>query len=100
MAIVHEDFYCSIIIEIRGRHTVAIERRSDARTSVEGDVFELPVVLVPVKHFALPESAVEAVRINLGIDMPISHEQIRPSIVINVHKERSPTQELSVRSQP
>src|SRR6267143_947399 len=91
MAIVHQNLYPSIIIEIRGRHTVAIERRSDARASVEGDVFELPVVLVPVKHFALPESAVEAVRIDLGIDVAIGHEQVRPSIVVNINKERSPT---------
>src|SRR5260370_8096940 len=100
MAIVQEDFYCSIIIKVGCSHAMTVERRSDARASVEGDVFEHPVVLVPVKHFALPESAVEAVRINLGIDVAIGQEQVRPSIVVNIYKERSPTQELSIRTQP
>src|SRR6266567_2997201 len=96
MAIVHQNLYAAIIVEIRGSHTVAIERGGDARASIEGDVFELLVVLVPVKYFAFAESTVEAVRINFGIDVPIGHEQIRPAVVVDVDEERTPTQKLRI----
>src|SRR5258708_2194694 len=79
---------------------MTIEGHSNARTSVEGDIFELPVVLIPVKYFALPESVVEAVRIYLRIDVTVGHEQVRPAVVVDVDKERAPTQKLGVGTEP
>ncbi len=98
MAIVHKNFYRSIIVKVRSGHAVAVEGRGDAWTSIKGDIFELPVALVPVKYFALPEGGVEAVRIYLGIDVAIGHEQVRPAVVINVDKQCAPTQKLCVNT--
>src|SRR6266581_7951425 len=99
MTVVHQNLHSAIIVEIRGGHAVAIERGNDAWTSIEGDVFEFPVVLVPVKHFAFTEGTVEAVRIHLGIHVPIGHEQIRPAVVVDVDKEGAPTQKLGVNTE-
>ena len=74
MAIVHQDFQRAIVVEVRGSHAMTIERSSDAWTSIEGDIFELPVVLVPVEHFALPESTAEAIRIYFWIDVTVGHK--------------------------
>src|SRR6202158_4920970 len=99
VAIVHQNFYRAIIVEVRGGHAVAIEGRSDARASIQGDIFELPVALVPVQHLALPEGGVQAVGIHLGIDVAISHEQVRPAVVVNVDKKCAPTEKLCVNAQ-
>src|SRR3981081_1340568 len=79
---------------------MTIEGDSNAWTSVAGDIFELPVVLVPVKYFALPECAVEAVRIYLRINVTVGHEQVRPAVVVDVDKECAPTEKLGVGTEP
>src|SRR5690349_4208646 len=78
---------------------MTIERRTNAWTSIDGYIFELPVVLVPVENFAFPESAAEAVGIYLWIDVTVGYEQVRPAVVVNVDKECAPTQKLGICTQ-
>src|SRR5437899_82556 len=79
---------------------MTVKRSRDAFACIHGYISEFSVVLVPVKHFTLPEGAAQPLAVYLGIDMPVGHKQIRPSVVINVDKKCAPAQELCVDSKP
>src|SRR5215472_19090533 len=94
MAVVHQNLNSTVIIEVRGRYTMAVEECGDPLTCLKRDILELPVLSVPVKRFAFPEGRVQPPAIYLGVNMAISHKQVRPAIVVYIEKKRSPTQDL------
>src|SRR5215469_16742856 len=94
MTVVHQNLDGTVIVEIRRRCAVAVESGRDARTCLKRDVFKRPVVFVPAKRFAFPERNVQPSAIYFRVDMAISHEQVRPTIVVNIDEESPPSQEL------
>src|SRR5437660_8653724 len=79
---------------------MAIKRGCDAWSRLERDVLELPVVLVPIQHFALPKACAQALALNFGIDVAIGHKEIRPTVIIYIDKQRAPAQKLCVGAEP
>src|SRR5580704_7306954 len=98
MAVIHQELHHTVIVEIGGGYTVAVERLGDTRTGIERDILELAIVPIPVEQFALSEGAAQGASVQFRVDVAICHEEVGPSVVINIHKERAPAQELRVAS--
>src|SRR5215831_9556403 len=91
MTVVHQNLDSTVIVEICRRGAVAVENGRDARTCLKRDVFKRPVVFVPVKRFAFPERNVQPSAIYFGVDMAVSHKQVRPAIVVNIDEQSPPS---------
>ena len=74
MTVVHQKLHHTVIVEIGGGYTVAVERLGDTRTSIERDILELAIVPIPVEQFALPEGAAHGVSVQFRVDVAICHE--------------------------
>ena len=93
VAVVDQKLHRAVIIEIGCCDAVAVQRLGDPRTGIERNIFEPAIVPVPIEQFALAEGVVQFVSIQLRIDMPIRHEEVRPSVVVHVYEKGSPAHE-------
>src|ERR1700733_12245390 len=62
-----------IIPKITHRETSARLRLSDRRTRLLGDVLELTIPLIPIKHSWLSVSRAHIAAVNLGINVAVDH---------------------------
>ena len=64
-----------------------------------GDLFESPVAQVAVKILVLGIFQIGLRLIDLGINMPIRHENIEPAVVIHIEEADAPAQQPRIHAQ-
>ena len=84
----HVDF--SVIVEIAKSRAAACLRDRHGRSHNVADIGECAIPLVQEHKFALAVLRAGNQRVDLGIYMAINHEQIGPSVIVEVDASRAP----------
>ena len=92
--------HLAIVPEIPHSEPARRSVRDDAGASIGGDVGKRAVAKIVVENARLFVVAAKMLLVDLGIDVPIHQQQIRPPIVIEVEKHRSPSQIFGVEAKP
>src|SRR5271156_6269931 len=71
-----------------------------ARTCAQGHIVKFAIVVVAIQNLPLQVRSIRGGLVNLGVNVAIGHENIRPSIVIEVEEPDSPPNKFRISSDP
>src|SRR5882672_4533437 len=98
--IAHDRGHSPVVPQIAHRQPARRSRRRNPRPRTFGNVFKLSVPQIVIKQPRLFVLAPQMLLRHFRVHVPVHQQQIRPSIVVHVHKHRSPAEIFRVQPQP
>src|SRR6185503_17790148 len=86
-------------VQVPGSRPPRTPPGSDSGSRMRRNIHKNTVALVPIQQAFLAIGHAQFPRIDFGIHMTVCHEEILPTIVVEIEKAGSPTEEARVHSQ-
>src|SRR6266851_5470037 len=93
---VDDDVEIAVVVEVAEGAAARGDGRRDAGTGVVGNVVEAAVAEIFVKQLALRVAGFGLELLDLGIDVAVAEEDVRPAVVVHVKKTAAPAEILGV----
>src|SRR5579872_1029912 len=88
----------AVVIEVAEGAASRGAGRGNSGASIQRDIFEMPVALIAIQQLSLGVAGFGAQLFDLGINMAIANQDVRPAVIIEVEKTTAPSKILRVHA--